>query len=496
LLAAIVEASEDAIVSKTLDGVVRSWNRGAERLFGYTAQEAVGQPITLIIPPERQDEELAILERLRRGQRIEHFETVRITKDGRRIDISLTVSPLFDGSGRVIGASKVARDFTERKRAEAALVETDRKKDEFIALLAHELRNPLAPMRSGLQILRISGSDAATIGQVHEMMDRQLDHLVRIVEDLLDVARISVDKLELRRTRVPLSAVIESAVETARSAIVEREHELVISLPGEPLFLNADLTRLAQVFSNLVTNAAKYTNPGGKIWLTARRHERALFVAVRDTGVGIPAEWLPRIFDMFSQVSRSIERSSGGLGIGLALVKGLVEMHGGDVLAESEGPAKGSTFTVRLPIMGTASEPVFAPAGAGMLRELSAGRKILVVDDNRDAAISLATLLRLLGNETRTAHDGIHAVESAEAFQPDVILMDVGMPGQSGYDATRRIRSEAWGCDMTIVALTGWGQQNDRRLSKEAGCDGHLVKPVSLQDLETLLADLAAAGRE
>ena len=488
LLAAIVEASDDAIISKTLDGVVRSWNRGAERLFGYTADEAVGRPINLIIPPERQDEERSILERLSRGERVEHFETVRVAKDGRRIDISLTVSPLFDEDGQVTGASKIARDISERKQSEMMLRAADRRKDEFLALLAHELRNPLAPLRHGLQVLRLAGGDAGIVTDVRTMMDRQLEHMVRLIDDLLDISRIGQNKIELKRARVPLAAVINSAVETARPVIEAEGHELNISLPSEPLFLDADLTRLAQVFSNLLSNSAKYTRPGGKIWLTVERKGEDAIVAVRDNGIGIPTDALQRVFEMFCQIDRSIERATGGLGIGLALVKGLVEMHGGTVVADSEGLGRGSTFTVRLPTLATIPEAASASLALDVPPIVGNGRRILVADDNRDSAVTLAKLLQLLRNDVRTVHDGVAAVEQAEEFRPEVILMDVGMPGLNGYDATRRIREQPWGRTAIIIALTGWGQEGDRIQSREAGCDGHLVKPVSLAELETILA--------
>jgi PAS domain S-box-containing protein len=796
-LAAIVESSDDAIVSKTLDGVIRTWNAGAERIFGYTRQEAVGRPITLIIPPERHDEERMILDRLRRGERIEHYETVRVAKDGRRLDVSLTVSPLLDSAGLVIGASKVARDVTDRKRAAerlresesqfrqiadslpqivwrarpdgfidyynerwyeftgfprgeygdpswkpilhpddvqrcvdtyygcirsgssyqieyrfkdrrsggyrwflgrahpvrdeqgrivrwfgtctdiddtkraeeatrfladasaalaeltdhestlqkvaalavpffadwcavdvreadgsvrrlavthtdpakvalaqdlfrryppdpaaphgvmrvlrtgesewvalipdamlaeaardaehlrilrglglksfvcvplksrdgrlgaltfataesgrvfdaddlraaedlahraviaienatllAALREGDRRKDEFLALLAHELRNPLAPLRNGLQVMRLAGGLPHPVVRARDVMDRQLAHMVRLVDDLLDVSRVSRGKLELRRSRVRLADVVGSAVETARPLIDAAGHDLTVSLPDEPVVLDADLTRLAQVFANLLTNSAKYTERGGKICLSAAREGGEAVVTVRDTGIGIPPEDLPRIFDMFSQVDRSIERATGGLGIGLALVRGLVEMHGGTVTGESNGLGAGSTFTVRLPTAipdaeGSSAGPVEDGRTAG-----AAGQRVLVVDDNRDGAESLAEMLRLLGHQAHVAHDGLEAVEAAERLRPDLVLMDVGMPRLNGLDATRQIRDYPWGRGMTIIALTGWGQEGDRERSRAAGCDGHLVKPVSLSELERLLAELAGgAGR-
>ena len=353
-LAAIIESSQDAIISKTLDGVIRTWNAAAERLFGYTAEEAVGRSITLIIPPDRLPEERDILAQIARGERIEHYETIRMAKDGRQIPISLTVSPIRDTEGRVIGASKIARDITERVEAVKALREADRRKDEFLALLAHELRNPLAPLRNGLAVMRLASDDAEIVARVREMMDRQLTHMVRLIDDLLDISRINRDRIELRLAPVLLADVIGNAVETARPAFDAAGHELTVSLPPEPVLLFADLTRLAQVFSNLLNNSAKYTEPGGRIWIDAERDGAQVSVTVRDTGIGIPAEALPEIFDMFSQVDRSIDRSAGGLGIGLALVKRLVEKHGGTVEAASPGQSLGSTFTVRLPLLGDA----------------------------------------------------------------------------------------------------------------------------------------------
>jgi len=494
LLAAIVESSQDAIVSKTVHGRILSWNAGAERIFGYAPHEAIGRLINLIIPPEREDEERSILERIRRGERVEHLETVRVSKHGRRIDISLTVSPVFDRAGRIIGVSKVARDITDRKQAEAALREADRRKDHFIALLAHELRNPLAPLGNGLNVLRLAAGDASVIASARAMMERQLSHMVRLVDDLLDVSRIGQNKIELRRSRVQLADVLSSAVETARPLIDAAGHELSVSLPERPVFLDADLTRLAQVFSNLLTNSAKYTDPGGRIWVTGELRDGDVVVTVRDTGIGIPTDALPRIFDMFSQVERNLERTGGGLGIGLALVKGLVEMHNGTVTAESGGQGRGSTFTVKLPMLE--SEPLsLAPGATGLAQtELGPKRRILVVDDNRDSAISMAIMLKLMGNEVHTAHDGFEAVEAAERFRPKVVLMDVGMPRLNGYEATRRIREQPWGREMTVVALTGWGQEGDRLQSQEAGCDGHLVKPVNLPALEELLTQLTGDG--
>jgi PAS domain S-box-containing protein len=511
-LAAIVESSDDAIVSKDLDGKILSWNAGAERIFGYSSGEAVGRSITMLIPSERLDEERMILGRIRRGERVEPFETIRVTKDGRKINISLTTSPVRDDAGRVVAASKVARDITAKKRAERRaqrllkrereharenvrlnreLRNQDRRKDEFLALLAHELRNPLAPIRNALQMMRLTGDDRVVVAESRGIMERQLGHMVRLIDDLLDVARINQNKLELRRAQVLLDEIVSDAVDAARPLIESWGHHLTVALPAEPLVLDADFTRVAQILSNLLTNAAKYTDRGGNIWLTAHREEDQAVISVRDSGIGIPTDAVPRIFDMFSQVDRTIERSTGGLGIGLSIVKGLAEMHGGTVEVDSPGLGRGSTFTVRLPLHGQTAAAVPSAKREEELPPPSA-RRVLIVDDSRDAALSMAKLLSLLGSEVQTAHDGLEAVARAAEFRPEVILMDVGMPRLNGYEATRRIRAQPWAADVTIVALTGWGQEADRALSTEAGCNGHLVKPVNLSDLERLLADVGA----
>ncbi|MFY0535848.1 hybrid sensor histidine kinase/response regulator [Nannocystis pusilla] len=374
----------------------------------------------------------------------------------------------------------------ENARLNSALREQDRRKDEFLALLAHELRNPLAPIRNGLEALRLS-DDPAIQEHSQAVMDRQLGHMVRLIDDLLDVSRISRNKMELRRARVVLADVVNNAVETARPFIDAARHSLEVTLPPRPVILDADLTRLAQVFSNLLTNSAKYTPPGGHIRLSAERSGGEVRVVVRDDGIGIPQAALTSIFDMFSQIDRSIERSNGGLGIGLALVKGLVEMHGGTVTCDSAGPGTGSAFTVTLPVLEPRA-PSASPGGPGGDRDSSSGRRVLVVDDNEDSALTMAMMLRLLGHKVEVAHDGLAAVAGAESFRPDIILMDMGMPRLNGYDATRQIRQQPWGAAIRIIALTGWGQESDRARSKEAGCDLHMVKPVPLAELKKLLA--------
>ena len=365
------------------------------------------------------------------------------------------------------------------------LRDADRRKDDFLATLAHELRNPLAPIRNGLQVMRLTGSENIVVDEARSMMERQLNQMIRLVDDLLDVSRIARDKLNLKKQPVELAEVIRSSVETSRPLIEQAGHTISVTIPPTPIYIDADLTRLAQVFLNLLNNSAKYTQPGGRIWLVAECFENEVAVKVRDNGLGIPAEALPRIFQMFSQVDRNMEMAQGGLGIGLTLVRRLVEMHGGTVEAHSDGPGQGSEFTVRLPVLKTVQVVAQSPTIAD---GLTAKRRILIVDDNQDSAISLGMMLKLMGNETHTVHDGLAAVEAAELFRPDMILLDIGLPKLNGYEACRRIRKQAWSGGMEIVALTGWGQEEDRRRSKEAGFDHHLVKPVELATLEKVLA--------
>jgi PAS domain S-box-containing protein len=375
------------------------------------------------------------------------------------------------------------------RQSEERLKEQDRRKDEFLALLAHELRNPLAPLRNGLQMLRLTNGQGDAAARAQAIMERQLVHMVRLIDDLMDISRISQNKLHLQIASVALSEIIECAVETARPLIDAAKHTFTVTLPNEPIALNGDLTRLAQVFSNLLTNSAKYTPAGGRIALEATVEGATLVITVRDSGIGIPTDYLPRIFDMFSQADRMDERASGGLGIGLALVKALVEMHDGKVEAWSDGPGTGSAFTVRLPLPESAIRNHEATGNVRAHWPLSKWR-ILVVDDNPDGAASLGLMLELLGNEIHLAHDGVEAVATAEKVRPDLILMDVGMPRLDGLEATAQIRRQPWAKATAIVALTGWGQDSDRERSREAGCNGHLVKPATLTDLERVLSSL------
>jgi PAS domain S-box-containing protein len=479
-LAAIVESSDDAIIGITLDGRIASWNRGAERLYGYSAAEVVDQPLSLLVPSDRPDELPSINERVRRGEFIEHLETQQVRKDGSRLDVSLTISPVRNAEGTIIGASKVARDITARK-------EEDRRKNEFLALLAHELRNPLAALRNALHVMQLAGNDRQAVEQARSMMGRQLQHLVRLVDDLLDVSRISRGKLQLRKDRVSLATVVTHALEVCGETAKDRE--LTVTMPEEPLYLDADKTRLAQALCNLLSNAVKYSEPGSPIRLTVERRRSEAVIGVTDAGVGIPPQVLPRVFDLFWQVDRTLEKSQGGLGVGLTIVKRLVEMHGGSVEARSEGHGRGSEFIVRLPVVPEVVQG--QQQGPGEQRNGPAGlHRILVADDNIDSADSLALMLKLMGNEVRTAHDGLEAVEAAAEYHPDVILLDIGMPKLNGYDACRRIREQPWGKGAVIAALTGWGQPEDKRRAREAGFDTHLVKPVEPASLDRLLAEL------
>ncbi len=668
-LAAIVESSEDAIISHGLDGTILSWNRGAERLYHYTAEEMIGKPLATLVPPEHPDEVPAILDRLRRGERVEHYETTRVRKDGERLQVSLTISPLRDAEARIIGASKIARDITERKRTEQSLrfladaskllaaladvpstlqkvaqvavpgfadwctvdiideqgalrsvaithadpakaklakelaerfppdpdaphgawhilrtgqteflpyisdalidesikdperrrilrelglrsyigvpllvrgrvigivsflvaesgrrydqrdlavaedlahraaitidnahlyeelKENARRKDEFLAMLSHELRNPLVPIRNALEILRMPAADAATRAQAHEMMERQLQQLVRLVDDLLDVSRIMRGKIELRKEAVDLAAVVARGIETAQPTIDAQGQQLLTTLPAEPIRMVVDPARVAQIIGNLLHNAAKFSERAGRIWLSAAREGEEAVIRVRDEGIGIPADLLNHIFELFVQGDRSLERSQSGLGIGLTVVQKLVEMHGGRVAVHSGGSGQGSEFVVYLPMHDDAavpSGPTEAPSSS-VANAKTAARRVLVVDDNVDAAQSLAVLLGYWGHQAEIAHSGPQALHAAEKHRPEMIILDIGLPGMSGYDVALALRQKPEFQPVTLVAMTGYGQEDDRRRAKSAGFDYHLTKPVEPEALRRLL-DQAQVG--
>jgi PAS domain S-box-containing protein len=677
-LAALVDSSDDAIVSKTLEGQIQTWNAAAERLFGYTAAEIVGKPIMIIVPPELQAEERQILERLKRGERIDHFETVRLAKDGHRIPVSLTVSPVRDSQGVIVGASKIARDVSERQRSERelrftqgqlkahadalsklnectarlwschtlqegfeeilktvvellgadqghmqllddkdgvlriaaqlgfgpdflrafrevtladnsapgralrwrariviedieadspyeslrpmaraagyravvstpligpdgilvgmlstyfkaahrptapelgildlfvrhacdfirrctmeqalrlreeSLREGDRRKDEFLALLAHELRNPLAPVRYALSAMRKPGLTNEQRARANEVIERQVIHMTHLLDDLLDVSRITRGSVELKKGCTELAPVIASAIDAARPVIDGKQHTLTLDLPAQPVYLEADGVRLTQVFANLLINAAKYTDPQGSIRVQALCAGDELVVSIADDGIGIAPEMLPRLFTLFTQAHSASERSEGGLGVGLALVRGLVTLHGGRVEARSAGLTQGSEFVVHLPLGTPLPAPVVRIAAKA---RSNGGLEVMIIDDNQDVADSCATLLALSGHRVRTAYAANQGLELAQDLPPDVMLLDIGLPDMSGYDLAARIRATAWGRETILVAVTGWGQESDRERAFSSGFDYHLTKPISTDALETLLQSLRPVAK-
>jgi len=623
-LAAIVEFSGDAIVTKDLNGVVQTWNRAAERMFGYRPEEIVGKPITTIIPPERLNEEVEILSDLRSGRPHQRLETVRVTKDGRLIHVSVSVSPLKDADGRVVGASKIIhdvseivasrealarerellattlksigdgvvvtdaesrvtflnpeaerltgwtqseaegvplpmvfrivsedtrqevdnpvetalrsgsvvglanhtlliskdgsetpiddsaapilrsdgqifgvvlvfRDFTERRQTERmvrasqdALRQESRRKDEFLAILSHELRNPLAPVRLAVAVLNKIGPPDPELQKLRDIIDRQTLQLTRLLDDLLDVSRISSGKISLRRERLNIGDAVSNAVESVRPLMQSRGHTLIVESDAAPVYVDGDLTRLSQVFTNLLSNAAKYSNRGDRITISFNQTDSNAVVRVIDHGIGLTSEQMSRIFEMFAQVDGSLERGEGGLGLGLALARTLVEMHGGQIEVRSEGLGQGSEFTVRIPAQTERSRNSATDKSAAVPQP---HRRILVADDNVDSAETLASLLRSAGHEVRTAHEGLSAVETWSAFRPELAILDIGMPKLNGYDVAREIRSREDG-HTVLIAVTGWGQEEDKRRAREAGFDHHLTKPVDPPVIARILAQL------
>lgn len=491
-LTSLVDNTPLAVIEWDADFCITRWSGLAERVFGWTAEEVIGKRIDafpIVYAPDMSNVQDVMARLLDRDNPFVVSRNRNNTKRGTVIHCEWYNSVLRDEAGQMLAVLSLVLDVTERQHAEEALKEADRRKDEFLATLAHELRNPLAPLGNGLQLMRMAHGDQATIQQALTMMERQFAQLVRLVDDLMDLSRISNGRIELRKERVQLGAVVASAMETSRPLVEQMGHELTITLPPEPIVLDGDLTRLAQVFMNLLTNAAKYTEQRGQISLTAEREDNEIVVYVRDSGIGIAAEQIPRLFQMFTQGERSLAKAQGGLGIGLNLVKQLVAMHGGSVEARSDGPGKGSEFVVRLPI---AVEPsVQQPAHQSVASPLTGSAlRILIVDDNRDGADSLSHMLQLMGNDTRTAYDGVEAVDAAGNFRPDVVLLDIGLPRLNGYDACRRIRGQSWADNVVIFAMTGWGQEEDRRRSHDAGFDHHMVKPVEPKTLMSMLAAL------
>jgi two-component system, chemotaxis family, CheB/CheR fusion protein len=627
LLAEIVACSDDAIISKDLNGVITTWNKGAQELFGYTAEEVIGQSVTLLIPPGNVDEEPRILERIRRGERIEHYETVRQRKDGRLLNVSLTISAIRDTSGLIIGAAKIARDITQRKRTETGLRESeeryrtlfdlgpvgvyscdvagvvqqfnrravelwgrepakgdplerfcgsfrmlrpdgtpmpheqcpmaevvtgdlaevrdaevlierpdgsrvtvvvnirplknergeisgaincfyditerkqaeeqlrdyaaqlagvDRRKNEFLAMLAHELRNPLSPIMHAVHLLQGTHADPAST-RLYEMIGRQTQRLVRLVDELLDVARITRGLIAVKREPLDLAVVVRQAAEGSRLRIEQGQHAFSLVLPDEPVPINGDAVRLEQVVCNLLENAAKYTDPGGEITLALMHQEGEAVLSVRDTGIGIDPDMLEGIFDLFAQVDRSLARSGGGLGLGLAVVRRILELHGGRIEARSAGPGRGSEFIVRLPAL-PATTRAARPSRNFRISSAPAAavRRVLIVDDNADSALSMALLARSWRHEVAVARDGAEALSLVETFRPDTALVDIGLPGMDGYELARRLRQASE--QIHLVAITGYARPEDRAAASAAGLDAFLTKPAEIDQLQQLLA--------
>jgi PAS domain S-box-containing protein len=667
-LAAVVESSLDAIVSVTLEGRITSWNAGATALFGYEPDEMLGRSILQIVPHELQAEELRLLLRIRAGERVAHFDTTRRAKDGRTVPVSLALSPIRDARGVVVGASKIARNISERRRSEKlveaevaalarlndlssslwrsrdlneglseilvaviellsadkgniqlldgdnqtlriiaqrgfqqefldffrevsagdqsacgralrqgeriiiedieldreyvpfrrlaraagyravvstpligangtrlgmvsthfgaahrptaqeirrldlylrqasdfiqrcqmeealrcsreALLEADHRKDEFVALLAHELRNPLAPIRYALAASRTAALTPAQRTHAEQVIERQVANMSRLLDDLLNVSRVSMGKLALKRQQTRLKSVLEEAIEAARPSIEAKGHTLSVDLPPQPVWLAADPMRLAQVFSNLLINAAKYTDAGGRIEVGASVEGARVTVTVRDNGIGIAHEMLPRLFTPFFQGDAVPWRAEGGLGIGLSLARGLLTLHGGTIEAFSAGANQGSEFRVRLPVT---SDQSIQPTSERVMQEPSSApaRRVLLVDDNRDAADACGLLLELAGHDVRIAYSGRSALEAAEMFRPEVAVLDIGMPDLDGYQVARHIRETDWGKGAVLVAVTGWGRDDDRQRAFAAGFDHHLTKPVTGETLQFLIRSL------
>lgn len=428
-----------------------------------------------------------------KGNEYNGYETVVERPDGSRITTLAHASPIFDDHGEVLGAVNVLVDISERRRAEELLKEADRHKNEFLAILSHELRTPLAPIRNALQVLNLKSPPDPELRSVLGLIDRQIRQMTRLVDDLLDISRIIRRQLELRRECVGVAEVVYAAVEASQPVLEIFGQEFSFNVPPEPVYIDADRARLAQVISNLLNNAAKYTGVDGRIQLTAMREGDDAVISVRDTGVGIPVEMQSTIFEMFKQADQASGRSKSGLGIGLTLARRLVEMHGGTITVNSEGRGRGSEFVVRLPAVDRPSRPVNKTEPKQEKPVRAAPRRILVVDDDKDSTVSLSMLLRIMGHKVRTAFDGLQAIDLAAEYRPDIVLLDIGLPEMNGYEVARRIRQEPWGRHMTLIALTGWAQEEDRKHSEEAGFDYHLVKPVEAPALIKLLASLKPA---
>ncbi len=498
-LATVVTDSNDAITVFDLTGRYVSWNRAAERIYGYSEVEALKMNATALLPEHELPRHEEFMRKIRNNEPTpSSVEMQRLTKHGAVLDVWVTLSVLHDDANNAITVATTERDNTAQRRIEQELrarseklMEADHRKDEFLAMLAHELRNPLAPIRNAVEALRRTFSEEEALHTARDVIDRQVQHLSHLINDLLDAARITQGQVALRRRPVALSTIVERGIELNRPLIDLRGHKLSINLPPRPVWLEGDATRLAQVLGNLLNNAAKYTTDKGAITVSAEVEGDQVVLCVRDSGIGIPADLLPHIFDLFTQGDRSLDRSQGGLGIGLTLVRQLVELHGGSVMAASAGPGQGSQFEVRLPLALSQVMPAsvhIAPEPATV--SSARPRRVLLVDDNTDTVESMAALLDIEGHDVRTATHAATAIELAETFRPHAVVLDIGLPVMDGYEVARRLRQLPHMDKALLLAVTGYDKPEDRRRSKEAGFDYHLVKPVDpVAILALLVAD-------
>jgi PAS domain S-box-containing protein len=470
-----------------LDGHFLRVNDRFCEITGYTKASLESTTFGAITHPDDFAEDWGRSRQLLAGEAEQYMIEKRYRRpDGSYVPVHLSVSLMRDETGLPEHFISVVQDISDRKKAEEALVEANRRKDEFLATLSHELRNPLAPISSGLELLRMVQDDPVQVDRILSTMERQTHQLTTLVDDLMDLSRIAKAKLEVRKTHVLLRDVVEIAVDSVRSILVHNQHEFHLFLPESDIYLNADPQRLAQVLINLLSNAAKYTSPGGHVELRAQLEGERVLVTVSDNGIGIPKAMQSQIFEMFSQVKHPLEKGFSGLGIGLTLVKSLVRMHGGEVEVFSEGEGQGAEFRVWLPVDAGDAETESAAVSVDEA-PLRAALRVLIVDDNRAAAEMLAMGLGILGHDVRLAHDGLAGLDVARQFLPNVIFLDLGMPVLNGYDTARRIRKEPWGAGVKLIALSGWGHDSDRARTAEAGFDGHLVKPASLEQIQKLL---------
>jgi len=489
----LIESNIDALMTTDPRGIVSDVNKQMELLTGCTRDELIGAPFKdYFTNPERAEAGIKLV--LSEGK-VTDYELTARARNGQETIVSYNATTFYDRDRKLQGVFASARDVTERSRLEkqtqnqaAELSDLHRRKDEFLAMLSHELRSPLAPIANAVQMLGLQkGTESLVQRQSRAIIERQMFHLQHLVDDLLEVSRITTGMVQLRRVPVTISDIIEGAIETVRPLIEKRRHEFSVSMPSEPIWLNADAARLEQVVVNLLTNAAKYTDEAGHIWLTVVKEDQECVLRILDTGVGITADLLPCIFDLFTQADRSLDRSQGGLGIGLALVQRLTELHGGSVEVQST-LKQGSEFIVRLPVVqAVVSDSPVVETGEQKVRPL----RVLVVDDNVDTALSFSMLLRASGHDVQTAHDGLKAVQAAIDFRPDIVLLDIGLPGLNGYEVAKKIRMHPDLQHVVLVALTGYGQDSDRQASGEAGFTHHLVKPARFDELQKILATVA-----